>query len=256
VRTERGSFSIARPFRRMAEIASRGVVLRRELPAHLGGKPLYVSPECSLRYWGRELAAVDPILWRMADHYVRPGDVVWDVGANLGLFGFAAAHRASRVLLLEPDPWLANLLRKSAAHYSNVSVIETAVADYCGTGTLHIATRGRASNFLFGNGNSQAGGKRRAEQVRVASLDSLPGPLPNIVKIDVEGSELAVLRGATQILAKARPIVICEVSGQCKSVTKLLAGYTLFSGEGGTPIATASWNTVAIPQERIQQVTA
>lgn len=234
----------------MAEIASRGMVMRRHLPPHLGGKPLYVSPECSLRYWGRNLAKVDPILWEMADRYVRPGDVVWDVGANVGLFGFAAAHRASKVLLVEPDPWLAKLLRKSAVHYDNVCVIEAAVADYCGIGTLHIASRGRASNFLLGNGNSQTGGQRRAEEVRVISLDSLPGPPPNLVKIDVEGAELAVLRGAAQILGKARPVVICEVSGQWQSVTELLAGYTLFSGEHGTPVATASWNTVAIPQER------
>ena len=239
--------------RRLAEIASRGVVMRRRLPAALGGRPLYVSPECSLRYWRRDLAKVDPILWHMADRYVSPGKVVWDIGANLGLFGFAAAHRASQVLLLEPDPWLAKLLRKSAAHYSNVSVIQAAVADRCGVGTLHIAERARATNFLTGEGNTQTGGARRQEEVELVTLDSLPGPAPDVVKIDVEGAELAVLRGAARILASARPIVICEVSGHRHSVTEALSDYTLFNGDDGMPVSIACWNTVAIPREKLAE---
>jgi len=236
--------------RRVAEIASRGVILRRRLPAPFGRKPLYVSPDCGLRYWCLDVGKTDPVLLRMVDRYVRPGDVVWDVGANVGLFGFAAAHRASRVILFEPDSWLAGLLERTASHYENVSVMRVAVADYCGIGTLHIAARARASNFLHGKGSTQAGGERWAREVQVLALDSLPEPPPDVLKIDVEGDELAVLRGTTRILAEARPRVICEVSRHNQeAATALLHDYALFDGDTGERVASAVWNTVAIPQD-------
>jgi FkbM family methyltransferase len=55
---------------------------------------------------------------RLAAETVGPGNTVWDIGANLGLFGFAAAVAAGpsgRVLAVEPDTALAGLLRRSAA---------------------------------------------------------------------------------------------------------------------------------------------
>jgi len=234
--------------RRLLEVASRSVVLRRRLPARFGGKRLYVSPECGLRYWQFDLAKVDPVLLDLAERYVRPGDVVWDVGANVGLFAFAAAHRAARVLAFEPDPWLADLLDRTAEWFANVSVIRAAVADYCGTGELHIARRGRGSNFLLGQGSSQTGGTRRVTGVKVLTLDSLDQAPPNVLKIDVETGELAVLRGAARLLANSRPTVICEVAKEnAFEVTACLGDYTLYNGESGNLVNTAVWNTVAVP---------
>ena len=232
----------------MAEIASRGVVVRRRLPARFGRRALYVSPECGLRYWRFDLGKVDPVLLDMAEYYVRPGDVVWDVGANVGLFTFAAAHRAARVLAFEPDPWLADMLERTAASCPNVSVMRAAVADYCGRGELHIAKRSRGSNFLMGDGYDPSGGTRRLEQVQVVTLDSLDEALPNVIKIDVEAGELAVLRGAARLLAHCRPTVICEVAQEnASAVTACLRGYNLFDGERGIQVDTAAWNTVAVP---------
>ena len=77
-----------------AERLSRGVVLKRRLPARFHGIPLFVTPESSLRYWFWSLDRVDPMLLRCAGELVSEGDVVWDAGANVGLFSFAAAARA------------------------------------------------------------------------------------------------------------------------------------------------------------------
>ena len=242
--------------RHMAEVASRGIVLRRRLPRHFGRKAMYVSPECGLRYWHRDLGKVDPSLLRMVDRYVQKGDVVWDVGANVGLFGFATAQRAARVVLFEPDPWLARLLEKTAASYNNVSVVRAAVSDYCGSGTLHIAARARASNFLQGNGSTQSGGQRHVETVRVLTLNSLPPPYPNVLKVDVEGAEAAVLRAATRILAEY-PTIICEVSSENTAVvTALLGDYALCDGETGRSVSAATWTTVAIPRRRAEKLQA
>ena len=237
--------------RRLAEIASRGVVLRRRLPVRFGRQTMYVSPECGLRYWRFDLERIDPVLFDVAERFVHHGDVVWDIGANVGLFAFAAAHRAARVLAFEPDPWLADLLERTAASFPNVSVIRAAVADYCGDGELHIAVRARGSNFLPGNGYGQSGGTRRREKVKVLTLDSLNEAPPDVLKIDVEAGELAVLRGAAGLLAEARPTVICEVAGEnASAVTACLNGYSLFDAERGVPVNTAVWNTVAIAAGR------
>ena len=232
----------------MLEIASRGVVLRRRLPARFGSMRLYVSPECGLRYWRFDLGKVDPALLDLAERCVRPGDVVWDIGANVGLFTFAAAHRAARVLAFEPDPWLADLLERTAEFYPNVAVIRAAVADYCGEGELHIARRARGSNFLLGQGSSQSGGTRCLAEVKVVTLDSLDQAPPNVLKIDVETGEVAVLRGAARMLVQSLPTVICEVAKEnVSAVTACLQGYTLFDAERGKPVNTAAWNTLAIP---------
>ncbi|MFZ3214340.1 MAG: FkbM family methyltransferase [Terriglobales bacterium] len=244
------SRTVAAPsaLRRLLEVASRGVVLRRRLPARFGSKRVYVSPECGLRYWRFDLGKIDPTLLDLAEYLVRPGDVVWDVGANVGLFTFAAAYRAARVLAFEPDPWLAELLERTAAFFPNVSVIRAAVADYCGEGKLHIARRARGANFLLGQGSSQSGGTRRLAEVKVVTLDSLDQAPPNVLKIDVETGELAVLRGAARLLAQSLPTVICEVAKEnVSAVTACLRGYTLFDAERGQPVNTAVWNTVAVP---------
>ena len=70
-------------FRRLVEYLSRGVVLRRRLPARFGRLPIYVTPEAGLRYW-LAMSRVDPVLYGMAEELVKPSSVVWDVGANVG----------------------------------------------------------------------------------------------------------------------------------------------------------------------------
>src|SRR5579859_3877308 len=99
------------------ERASHRVVVLRRLPPPFAGARIYVSTEGGLRYLARPMAQVDPPLLRLAAEVVRRGDTVWDIGANMGLFSFAAAVLAGpegRVLAVEPDTDLVGLLRRSA----------------------------------------------------------------------------------------------------------------------------------------------
>src|SRR6185312_9493326 len=143
--------------RRLAERMSRGLVLRRHLPTEFNSLPIYVSPEAGLRYWRRRLDKVDPSLLRMVRELVKPGSVVWDIGANVGLFSLSAAALAGpsgSVIAIEPDIWLANLLSRSSRHAgsskqsSRVEVLCAAVTESPTICQLQIAERSRASNHL------------------------------------------------------------------------------------------------------------
>jgi FkbM family methyltransferase len=250
--------------RSLLERMSRGRVLKRRLPAAFGGLPLLVSPDASLRYWRHDLGRVDPVLLRTAKRMVGAGDVVWDIGANVGLFSFAAAGLAGRtgkVLALEPDPWLAQLLRASASLAENrvyrVEVLSAAAGERLATAVLNIAQRGRATNFVSGAvPSTQTGGVRGMAQVVCVTLDWLLDfwPAPALVKVDVEGAELAVLRGAQRMLREIRPRFACEVSSANREAATAIfraAGYILYDAESAAPgpaeIPQCAWNTIAVP---------
>ncbi|HOQ47991.1 MAG TPA: hypothetical protein PK157_21970 [Bryobacteraceae bacterium] len=158
--------------RKWVEQISRRQVLRRRLPADLGGATIWVTPDAALRFLRPNLDAVDPMLFRAARDLVRAGDVVWDVGANVGLFTFAAAARAERdglVLAVEADTWLVDLLRRSARSQppgsSPVVVLPVAVSNKVDVAEFEIASRGRCPNHLAGLGGSQTGGTREHQHV-------------------------------------------------------------------------------------------
>ena len=142
--------------RRLAERLSRDLTLRRRLPAEFGRAPILVTPSAGLRYITRRMDAVDPVLMGLAREFVKPGAVVWDVGANVGLFAFAAASLAGpggQVVAMEPDAWLVQLLRRSAAnatgrfgaganHTGGRRLVAVLAHRFC------LAERSRAANHL------------------------------------------------------------------------------------------------------------
>src|SRR5258708_33765123 len=93
--------------RGLAEKLSRGIVLARRLPGDMGGGRIYVAPQSGgLKMWRRDVRRMDPTLLALATEFVAAGSKVWDIGANVGLFTFSAAHRAGpagSVLSVEPD---------------------------------------------------------------------------------------------------------------------------------------------------------
>ena len=219
-----------------------------------------MSSEGGLRYLARTMAQVDPALLQLAAEVVREGDTVWDVGANMGLFSFAAAVIAGprgRVLAIEPDTDLAGQLRRSAAGdvgHAPVEVLPVAVSDDLSVARFHIARRNRATSHLAGFGTAMAGGVRSTRLVPTVTLDWLAArfPAPDVLKIDVEGAEMGVLAGGAEVLG-GRPALICEVSEQnAAGVSAILGshGYTLYDGDQAPadrgPVSAAPFNTLAI----------
>ena len=215
-------------FRPALERISRGRVLKRHLPQEFGRCPLLVSPDASLRFWK---PWIESDLFDFAKEFVLPGHVVWDIGANVGLFSVAAACRAGKsgqVIAVEADIWLAELLQQSVALQPTTSapieIIPAAASDSIALKSFYIARRGRAANFLSGmTGSTQTGGIRETHHVVTITLDWLmkQGSVPDVVKIDVEGAEFDVLRGGLHMIAQASPVILCEVSDYADEVSEL-----------------------------------
>ena len=251
--------------RELLEQTTRRTVFRRRLPAAFGGASVHVSASAGLRYLFRKMDSVDPGLFRLTREFVRSDDVVWDIGANVGLFSFCAAHVAGpcgQIFAFEPDTWLVQLLRRSAntqpVESAPVQVIPAAIAQSCDLRVFNIASRSRAASFLSGYGSTQTGGIREQHMVVALSLDWLTErlPPPDIVKIDVEGAEHEVIKGAAQLLTQHKPRILCEVSSErAVEVTALLKhiGYRIYDGEAlhgrRTELELAPWSTIALAAE-------
>lgn len=207
-----------------------------------------MSPSAGLRYLFRPTSQIDPLLLRSAER-VRVGDVVWDIGANVGLFTLSVFPKASMVVAVEPDEKVRRLLKRSCRNLP-VEIVPRAVGESVGTRAFHLARRSTATNFLEGYGTTQTGGTREVVQVQTVTLDWLAEryALPDVLKIDVEGAECEVLKGCS-FLSKKRPVIICEVGKpSVQPISDLLHkhDYQLYDETG--PISLATWNTIAVPR--------
>ncbi|MCX5660838.1 MAG: FkbM family methyltransferase [Planctomycetota bacterium] len=252
--------------RTLVERMSRGRSFWRRLPAPFAAARVLVTPDAALSYLKPGDAWCDPELLRVVSQCVKAGDTVWDIGANVGVFGAAAAVAAGAngsVLCIEPDLVLAQLIRKTASKLppgcARLEVLATAVAERPGVAAFNVAERGRASNALeeFAGVRSQGGSVRERQLVPVVSMDDLLGvsASPAVVKIDVEGAESVIFKGAARVLREVRPLIYVEVGdGQRAVVTQQLrdASYELFDPskplEGQSPLPECRWNTLAIPK--------
>jgi FkbM family methyltransferase len=120
---------------------------------------------------------------------VPPGGVVIDIGANLGYYTTLFAQTAGHVYACEPAPHNLALLRANTAHLPHVTVIDAAIGDERGTLMLYL------SEGNYGDHRVTAVEGRQAVPVRQITIDSLNLPRVDVIKIDVQGWEVPVLRG-------------------------------------------------------------
>ncbi len=147
---------------------------------------------------------------------IRPGDIAVDVGANKGSFLLSLSLRAGsgRVVAFEPQPALADYLRRScrAARLGNVVVETLGISERTGSLTLHVPAGIGSAGASF-EPLILAISPCSDVVVPVTSLDEyFRGEAARIaaIKVDVEGHELAVLRGAEEILQRHRPLLVVE----------------------------------------------
>lgn len=133
-------------------------------------------------------------------HRVEPGDVVIDLGANVGLFSTYFAQRGATVHAFEPDPSAFDVLSRHARAFPNIVLHHQAVYDKEGEMTLY-RHRDFARDQNYAQSSTLMADKRNVDDamaVRVPVVDAaafmreLPGRV-RLMKIDVEGAEVAIL---------------------------------------------------------------
>jgi FkbM family methyltransferase len=170
---------------------------------------------------------------------VRPGMVVFDLGANVGFYTLLAAAKTGndgRVYAFEPLPRNVAFLRRHLAHngFNNVAIVEAAVSDAPGTAAFE-----EGSNSCQGRlGDS---GRLTVPTVTLDQMVLDGGiPPPEVIKIDIEGGEWHALSGARQVLRTHHPTVFLATHGarlhaDCCSLLREL-GYTM-RGVDGSPVS-------------------
>ena len=159
---------------------------------------------------------IEPLQTQAFINLVKKGDVLFDVGANVGYYtvlGSQLTGNQGKVFSFEP------LVRNISYLYrhvkinklNNVTIIPSACSNNQSIVTFlenPIASMGRIENNAINTANTNT------TLVSTVSLDAVAAKLaiqPNVLKIDVEGAELAVLQGAEKIITDSKPIIFLSV---------------------------------------------
>lgn len=178
----------------------------------------YVSPfhdprRRFLDYWGQDLGELR-FLWK----FLQPGMVFLDIGSYHGIYSLVAAKRLGKegqIVAFEPSRREFDRVRLHM-RWNRITIVH---AESCAVGSSAAET----AFFQIASGDATRGGLRppasddSVVETRVHTicldpyLSSFPLDRVDLVKLDVEGGEMEVLRGAHSMLTKLRPTLICEV---------------------------------------------
>ncbi|MBR4252201.1 MAG: FkbM family methyltransferase [Kiritimatiellae bacterium] len=171
----------------------------------------------------------EPEMTAMAREKVREGWHILDVGADVGYYSMLFRSKCGprgAVAVFEPDPEAIPFLEKNIAlnGFENIRVFRMALSDHRGTGMMKPAGKGQLYPDRIGDGGNAT--------VEMAPFDELWPELGwdrlDLVKIDVEGAELSVLKGMERVLEKHHPHILMEVHPrQLKEVFQTSAGEVL-----------------------------
>ena len=159
---------------------------------------------------------------------MKAGETALDLGANYGLYCHHLGKIANRVYAFEPVPFTFATLKEVARilRFRNVTLIEKGCADEAGSISFEVPVQ---ASGAFAAGQAYIAGRRddregKEEQVRwpstkqvvceVVKLDDFLPPIEelSLIKCDIEGAELFAFRGASKLIAKHLPSVICEIN--------------------------------------------
>jgi len=148
--------------------------------------------------------------------YVTKYDHVVDVGAHVGISVHHWAKHFNKVSAFEPMKDHFDCLKKNTEQLSNVEIYNTAVSDQEGLlyGSYR-STKNSGSFQLLDSSYKQPNKKspRQLYEISVKKLDSFNFDNLNLLKIDVEGWEFEVLKGAIETIKNHKPVLLVEFTG-------------------------------------------
>lgn len=196
----------------LTDLIFKFLYLFRGVPVSIDGVPLRLDE--SLRRWNID---GEEALQKELRSRIKPGDLVVDIGANFGLHTLYAAHLVSesgQVVAFEPVPANLALLRRNL-HLSKLTDrvdIQAAAVSNSREATLEIFCPDEAVAVTASLANETgAGTPVQVANLRLEEFEFPDGRAPAVIKIDVEGAEFEVLKGARGLLARDSPVLLIEI---------------------------------------------
>jgi FkbM family methyltransferase len=154
----------------------------------------------------------------MLERIVRPGMTIFDIGGNIGyypLMELGLLERTGKVIVVEPSPSNVELLRRNLAlnGYNDVPVIEAAVSDVAGRREFFLSEQSNLGTFHpVGSGSETLTGATVAVETLTIPLLAERFGAPDLIRMDVEGHEVEVLRGMLDAVSEGEmaPMIIFE----------------------------------------------
>jgi len=199
------------------------------------------------------------------ERFLKPGDSLWDIGANIGTISLHFAqprYQLGRIEVFEPNPDLVTNLRMIFENLPLVRVNAVALGERKGEAHLHV---GGPDDSSTGSLVNEQHGERQIS-VALATGDSFwrdtPTPAPAVIKIDVEGYEPQVFAGLQDLIAAAQPVIFFEHLFLTNEQIQVMipTGYTWFLilDEGGLTQhpaeRTHSHDSVLVPPHRMDEL--
>ena len=188
----------------------------------------------------------ETVEWLERELGAKEGQVLYDVGACSGSYSLIAAKLRAKVVAFEPSAinWR-QLCRNAALNRADIAALPIALGPKTEMSTLSLSSdlSGAAGHTLTGNDVLGTFG----HSVMVWSLDDLllkfPDlPRPTVMKVDTDGSEIAVLEGAQKTLSLVRSLMIEVRSSTRESIAHMLTRYGFEEQSDHKRIAPDTWN--------------
>ena len=250
--TKRGVFALISAITGVAVAAVHKVIGRRFLQRQIYDYRMWLDlndPGISrglLLFGNRELEHRE-MLFRI----VRPGMTIFDVGANIGYYAIMESKLVGdtgRIIAVEPSHTNVELLQRNLSLNSlgNVTVLQGAISDKVGKAKFHLSYQSNLNTFHdVGSGSEHlSGASIDVETQTIENLAKNYGA-PDLIRMDVEGHEVAVLNGAMGAIeaGKIQPLVIFETHLSRYSSTNNMANVLkrMFDLGYGVTMAASSW---------------
>jgi len=196
-------------------------------------EPEYIERE-GFRWYNQGIADPTPEMFALESTFKQKdvekgGHIFVDIGANMGLWTVQASRHFDYVYAFEPNPEIYQVLLKNIEinHVKNLTVENIAIGSFDGEVTLHRYYNHAWSSILREHNGREALGT--TWQVQCKKLDSilLNYITPTVLKIDTEGYELNVLKGAERILRMNHPKLLMEIHAwnDYKEITDYLSDF-------------------------------
>lgn len=227
----------------------------------LQARELFLAPQ-SPAYWNKEMmeGRYDSFIYSALMEWGKAeASTIWDVGAHIGYHSLAFASLAGpagRIVAFEPNPCNSERLQVNLGRNPDlaqrISLLDYALSDSEAEAVFHFSSEvdnGKSSGSHLDSAvlpedknvyRSFRRGRARSITADAVIKNNLAPP-PQVVKIDVEGAELAVLKGSSELLSSGKPILFIEIHNIAMmfGVQKFLCRYgyelTMLQAEHASP---------------------